>query len=207
MVVTYHANYAGNKGRKQEKLERFGLAQGFNVNKNATESSSAWTAAEQLSQGAYISWRVNVVRNSSGGVLGQLLIYARMLEVKICRLFGVFRRQLHRGPLTLFDILLVELALNWVYAQEATVQVHHVGVVVCPPEPGEVLRQARDYPDCGPAGILAVISRVLHAEELATPLAEHDERIAYDFGLPAVLDETPRAPREADEGNENLVHD
>lgn len=36
MVVTYHANYAGNKGRKQEKLERFGLAQGFNVNKNAS---------------------------------------------------------------------------------------------------------------------------------------------------------------------------
>ena len=36
MVVTYHANYAGNKGRKQEKLERFGLVQGFNVNKNVS---------------------------------------------------------------------------------------------------------------------------------------------------------------------------
>ncbi|EJK62239.1 hypothetical protein THAOC_17157 [Thalassiosira oceanica] len=137
---------------------------------------------------------------------------------------------------------------------EATVRVHHVGVAVRPPGPGEVLRQARDYPDCGPAGILAVIPRVVHASEesyyllhirlpafpvdggvgeddvvcgegqslelhdfpvlaaldpieLAPPLAEHDRRIAYDLGLPAVLDETPRAPREADEGYENLVHD
>ena len=34
-VVTYHANYAGNKDTKLVKLKRFGLAHSFNVNKNA----------------------------------------------------------------------------------------------------------------------------------------------------------------------------
>ena len=35
-IVTYHANFAGNKGAKLLKLKRFGLAHGFNANKNVS---------------------------------------------------------------------------------------------------------------------------------------------------------------------------